>query len=69
MQEPLKYATDCIHFIGYVIDHAPWSPIEEDKMRTNSDEGSDRWRLEFQSDISTDHLYNTIDVSCDYTLD
>jgi hypothetical protein len=69
MQEPLKYATDCIHFIEYVIDHAPGSPIEEDKMRVNSDGRSVRWRQEFQNDISTDHLYNTIDISCDYTLD
>ncbi|CAF1191693.1 unnamed protein product [Adineta steineri] len=60
MQEPLNYRADCIRFVGYVVNHAPWPMIEDDIMKKTSDRSDDIWKNEFQADIETDHLYNTI---------
>jgi hypothetical protein len=59
MQEPLKYASDCIRLVGYVTDHAPWPSEDENKMKDSCDDTVNAWKKEFQSDMSTDHLYNT----------
>jgi hypothetical protein len=59
MQEPLKYASDCIRLVGYIIDHAPWPSEDENKMKDSCDGTINAWKKEFQSDMSTDHLYNT----------
>ena len=59
MQEPLKYASDCIRLVGYIIDHAPWPSEDENKMKDSCDDTINAWKKEFQSDMSTDHLYNT----------
>ncbi|CAF4731189.1 unnamed protein product [Rotaria sp. Silwood1] len=37
MQEPLKYASDCIRLVGYVIDHAPWPSVDETRCPLNFD--------------------------------
>ena len=38
MQEPLKYASDCIRLVGYIIDHAPWPSVDENKMKNSCDD-------------------------------
>ncbi|CAF4064257.1 unnamed protein product [Rotaria sordida] len=65
MQEPLKYAADCLRFVGYIIVHAPWPIIEDKKMKKESDRKDNIWKEEFQSEISTDHLYDTIEETYD----
>ncbi|CAF1181428.1 unnamed protein product [Rotaria magnacalcarata] len=69
MQEPLKYASDCIRLIGYVIDHTPWPSVDENKMKNSCNDTINAWKKEFESDMSTDHLYNTKGDSCDYWND
>jgi hypothetical protein len=59
MQEPLKYASDCIRLVGYLIDHTPWPSVDENEMKHSCDDTTKSWKKEFQSDMSTDHLYNT----------
>ena len=59
MQEPLKYASDCLRLVGYVIDHAPWPSVDANKMKGSCDDTVSSWKKEFQSDMQTDHLYNT----------
>ncbi|CAF4669346.1 unnamed protein product, partial [Rotaria sp. Silwood2] len=65
MQEPLNYAADCIRLVGYVIFHHPWPIIEDDTMKKSCDKVDAIWKQEFDSDITTDHLYNTIDQVVD----
>lgn len=65
MQEPLKYASDCIRLVGYVIDHAPWPSVDENKMKKACNDTINAWKQEFGSDMSTDHLYNTNYSGCD----
>ncbi|CAF3182946.1 unnamed protein product [Rotaria socialis] len=57
MQEPLKYEADCLRLVGYVIPHSPWPIIEDEKMKKKSNRTDQMWQEEFQSEISTDHLY------------
>jgi hypothetical protein len=59
MQEPIKYASDCIRLVGYVIDHAPWPSVDGNKRKNSCDNTINAWKKEFESDMSTDHLYNT----------
>jgi hypothetical protein len=59
MQEPLKYASDCNRLGGYVIDHVPWPSVDEKKMKNSCKDTINAWKEEFESDMSTDHLYNT----------
>ena len=66
MQDPLKYASDCIRLVGYVIDHAPWPSVDKEKMKNSCDDTLNAWKKEFQSDMSTDHLYNTVKGSGNY---
>jgi hypothetical protein len=65
MQEPLNYAADCIRLVGYVIYHNPWPMIEDETMKEARDQTDNVWKNEFQADIMTDHLFNTIDNSFD----
>lgn len=60
MQEPLKYASDCVRLVGYVVDHAPWPSVNKDSMKKSCDHTMNHWKQEFQSDMFTDHLYNTL---------
>ena len=60
MQEPLKYAADCIRLVGYVIDHAPWPSVDGNEMKNSCDDTTNAWKKEFDTDMSTDHLYNTV---------
>lgn len=60
MQEPLKYTADCIRLVGYVIAHSPWPIVEDKKMKKESERKDGIWKQEFQSEILTDHLYDTI---------
>ncbi|CAF2995915.1 unnamed protein product [Rotaria sp. Silwood2] len=53
MQEPLKYASDCIHLVGYVIFHDPWPTLEDENMKKSYYQ---IWNDEFQCDIEIDHL-------------
>ncbi|CAF1009309.1 unnamed protein product [Rotaria sordida] len=69
MQEPLKYASDCIRLVGYVIDHSPWPSVDENKMKSSCNDTINAWKKEFESDMSTDHLYNTIQDTFDYWND
>ncbi|UJR10791.1 hypothetical protein I4U23_014978 [Adineta vaga] len=66
MQEPLKYVSDCLRLVGYVIDHAPWPSVDANKMKTSCDDTTKAWKKEFDSDMYTDHLYNTKDNISDY---
>lgn len=59
MQEPLKYETDCLRLVGYVIDHNPRLTIEDEEMKTFSDEINQTWKDEFQCEIETDYLFDT----------
>ena len=61
MQEPLKYASDCVRLIGYVINHALSSPIGTDQMEEACEKTIDIWKQEFQRNMVTDHFYNTTD--------
>jgi hypothetical protein len=65
MQEPLNYAADCIRLVGYVIYHNPWPMIEDETMKEARDQTDNVWKNEFQADLMTDHLFNTIDNSFD----
>ena len=60
MQQPLNYVADCMHLVGYVIHHAPWPMIEDEKMKTQREKTDDIWMQEFKNEISTDHLYDTL---------
>ncbi|CAF1416648.1 unnamed protein product [Rotaria sp. Silwood1] len=66
MQEPLKYASDCIRLVGYVIDHAPWPSVDEKKMKSSCNDTINAWKKEFEIDMSTDHLYNTVKDTYNY---
>ncbi|CAF3313140.1 unnamed protein product [Rotaria socialis] len=66
MQEPLKYAADCLRLVGYIISHSPWPIIEDKKMKKKRDTTDKIWKEEFQSEISTDHLYNTVEETYDW---
>ena len=59
MQEPLKYASDCICLVGYVIDHAPWPSVDPNKMQSSCHQTKNTWKKEFDTDMETDHLFNT----------
>jgi hypothetical protein len=69
MQVPLKYATDCIRLVGYVIDHAPWPSVDRNQMKSSCDDTNNAWKQEFDNDMSTDHLYNTVKNDYDYYSD
>ncbi|CAF3671234.1 unnamed protein product [Rotaria sp. Silwood1] len=69
MQEPLKYASDCIRLVGYVIDHAPWPSVDENKMNSSCENTEEAWKKEFDSDMMTDHLHNTNTTERDYWSD
>ncbi len=58
MQEPIKYASDCIKLVGYVIDHSPWPSVDEKEMKNSCDDTTIAWKKEFQRKMRTDHLYN-----------
>ncbi|CAF3335140.1 unnamed protein product [Rotaria sp. Silwood2] len=66
MQEPLKYATDCLRLVGYIIVHAPWPIIEDKKIKQEKERKDSIWKEEFQSEISMDHLFNTIEGTYDW---
>ena len=51
--------------LGYVILHSPWPMIEDDTMMKTRNKTDDMWKEEFESDITTDHLYNTVDFDAD----
>ena len=61
MQEPLNYAADCLRLMGQVIDHAPWPAVDEEKMKGSCHDTLRSWKREFDVDMATDHLYNTIE--------
>lgn len=61
MQEPLEYASDCMGLVGYVIDHAPWPSVDGKQMKEACGDAENVWKKEFQSEMTTDHLYNTTD--------
>ncbi|CAF2574018.1 unnamed protein product [Rotaria sp. Silwood2] len=67
MQEPLNYAADCLRLVGYVIFHDPWPIIEDNNMKKSCDKIDDIWKEEFDNDITTDHLYNTVDQVVDWS--
>ncbi|CAF4863740.1 unnamed protein product [Rotaria sp. Silwood1] len=69
MQEPLKYTADCLRLVGYIMFHAPWPIIEDKKIKKKSDRTDNIWKEEFQSEISTDHLYNTIEEILDWKFE
>jgi hypothetical protein len=56
MQEPLNYAEDCNHFVGYIIDHDSSSPIGKKQIKKSYKDLIQFWKKEFQNDILTDHL-------------
>ncbi|CAF4292741.1 unnamed protein product, partial [Adineta steineri] len=45
--------------VGYVIDHAPWPSVDTNKMESSCHDTMNVWKKEFDSDMKTDHLYNT----------
>jgi hypothetical protein len=61
MQEPLNYAADCNRLVGYVIFHSTWPMIEDDTMKKSHKQTGDIWKKEFDTEITTDHLYDTLD--------
>ena len=61
MQEPLNYAKDCMRLVGHVIDHAPWPSVDEEKMKGSRCDAMNNWKREFNVDMPTDHLYNTVE--------
>lgn len=69
MQEPLKYLSDCLRIIGYSVDHSPWPSVDKVKMKQSCDDTNSDWKQEFKSDMSTDHLYNTVSATYDYWSD
>ncbi|CAF1328355.1 unnamed protein product [Rotaria sordida] len=56
MQEPLKYANDCNHLVGYLIDHYPWPSIDKYQIKQSCQNLNRHWKEEFQTDISVDHI-------------
>ncbi|CAF1418201.1 unnamed protein product [Didymodactylos carnosus] len=60
MQEPLKYATDSIRIVGYIMDHAPWPSTDVDKTKQSCLDTNNIWKNEFGCDISTDHLHDAV---------
>ncbi|CAF1466581.1 unnamed protein product [Adineta steineri] len=59
MQEPLKYASDCIRLVGYIIDHAPWPSVDTNKMKRSCDDTMNALKMKSDNDMRADHLYNT----------
>ncbi|CAF3765194.1 unnamed protein product [Rotaria sp. Silwood1] len=60
MQEPTKYAFDCLRLVGYVIDHAPRISIETDQIKESCENAINVWRREFDRDMTTDHIYKAV---------
>ncbi|CAF1035005.1 unnamed protein product [Rotaria sordida] len=56
MQEPLKYANDCYHLVGYLIDHCPWPSTEKNQIKQSFQNLKRDWKREFQQNIWIDHL-------------
>ncbi|CAF1439208.1 unnamed protein product [Adineta steineri] len=57
MQEPLKYADDCNHLIGFVIDHVPWSSnVAENHIKESYEKLNEIWKIEFDRDMEIDHF-------------
>ena len=52
--------TDCLRLVGYIIQHDPWPMIEDETMTKASNQTDQVWKGEFQADIMSDHLFNTI---------
>ncbi|CAF1120518.1 unnamed protein product [Didymodactylos carnosus] len=65
MQETLKYVADSERIVGYLMDHAPWSTTDGGKTEQSCRKTNYCWKKEFDSDISIDHLYNTIEMLFD----
>jgi len=59
MQEPSKYADDCLRLVGYIIYHDPWPIVEDKNMKKSCDQVDQIWKDEFKCEIEMDHLYNT----------
>jgi hypothetical protein len=38
MQEPSKYADDCLRLVGHTIYHDPWPIIENENMKKSCDQ-------------------------------
>ena len=66
MQEPLNYQADCIRLVGYVIYHDPWPIIEDNTMKKERNRTDDIWKDEFEADLMTDHLFNTLENIIDW---
>ena len=66
MQEPLNYLADCIRLVGYVIYHDPWPIIEDNTMKKERNRTDDIWKDEFEADLMTDHLFNTLENIIDW---
>ena len=56
MQEPIKYANDCYHLVGCLIDHYPWPSVAKYQIKQSFKNLNRYWEREFQNDIETDHL-------------
>jgi len=59
MQEPSKYADDCLRLVGYIVYHDPWPIVEDKNMKKSCDQVDQIWKDEFKCEIEMDHLYNT----------
>ncbi len=55
MQEPLKYADDCLRLVGYVVYHDPWPIIEDKNMKKSCNQIDQIWNDEFKCEIEVDH--------------
>ncbi|CAF0951485.1 unnamed protein product [Adineta steineri] len=69
MQEPLKYASDCIRLVNYIIDHTPWISADGNITKSICDDIANIWKNEFDNDMETDHLYNTTGDDFGYSDD
>lgn len=57
MQEPLKYADDCQHLLGRLIDHVPWSSsITANQITESNMQMNEIWQKEFDRNMESDHL-------------
>ncbi|CAF0797512.1 unnamed protein product, partial [Rotaria sordida] len=56
MQEPTKYASDCLRLVGYIMDHTPRISVETDQIKKSWENTIDVWKREFGRDMAIDHI-------------
>jgi hypothetical protein len=55
----MKYASDCLRIVKYVLNRVPWSSNETSQVMELSAMADHIWKSEFNREITTDHFYRS----------